>query len=68
MATEVYQLKANGKNITLGKGPDADDAFVSKKEARGMAISAFVSFYIQIVPEDGSDPDPICIFIPGFAH
>jgi hypothetical protein len=20
------------------------------------------------VPEDGSDPDPICIFIPGFAH
>jgi hypothetical protein len=32
MATEVYQLKANGKDITLGKGPNADDAFVSKKE------------------------------------
>lgn len=34
MADEVYQLKVNNATITLGKGPDADDAFVSVKECQ----------------------------------
>lgn len=34
MATEVYQLKVNNTTITLGKGPDADDAFISIKECK----------------------------------
>ena len=34
MANEVYQLKVNNATITLGNGPDADDAFVSIKECQ----------------------------------
>ena len=36
---EVYQLKVNGKDITLGKGPDADDAFVSFKELSNFTVA-----------------------------
>ena len=34
MANEVYQLKVNNAPITLGKGSDADDAFISIKECQ----------------------------------
>ena len=54
MADEVYQLKVNNKEITLGKGSDADDAFISIKEATSMTISAFAYFSIQIEEQDAS--------------
>lgn len=68
MTNEVYQLQVNGTRIPLGKGSNADDEFVSKKEASSMAISAFAYFNIQITEQDVSETDPICICIPGFSY
>lgn len=68
----VYKLQqknseGNWVDVTLGNGTSADDEFVSKKEASRMAISAFVSFRVQIAEQDASSTDPIRICIPGFA-
>lgn len=67
MADEVYQLKVNNKEITLGKGSDADDAFISIKEATSMTISAFAYFSIQIEEQDASW-GIVHVCIPGFSH
>ena len=46
---EVYQLKVNGKEITLGKGPDADDEFASLKELQSWpSFNGFAFIEAQI--------------------
>lgn len=39
MANEVYQLKVNDKEIKLGKGPNAEDEFVSFKELSNFTVA-----------------------------
>lgn len=41
MANEVYQLKVNNATITLGKGPKADDAFISITETINKTITGW---------------------------
>lgn len=38
MSNEVYQLKVNDEPIKLGKGPNAEDEFVSFRELQALPI------------------------------
>ena len=48
MAKEVYQLKVKNEPVTLGKGPNNDDAFTSFTDVYKKTISGFAYLNITL--------------------